>query len=274
MVVAVAGADLRPDGFDCLPAPFLRLFQRMLIGAGIEFVQFGLQLGCVVHQRSHRVVQRSSEPVDDFPDELRSYSGRVFEHVPERGRPVFDEPVPIGFDELVECVTHVRQQPAHAFVDVCPCTDLPRQVTVLDRPCAQDDRVHVRLDQRLVVEKEPGRGDLAGDDPIGSFEEVLVMRRSPALCRAERDHRSRLRRTAGAALPLGIVRRGGRDIAHVHRGECADVDTEFHGGSAHEHFSGSACSRNRVSMTLRASPSRLPVCSSASTRAASASAPT
>jgi hypothetical protein len=123
----------------------------------------------------------------------------------------------IGGDELGDLGPVVVGETADSVVQPGPRVDFLREVAMLLCVPAEHDRVRVPFDQRLVVEEEAGGCDLARDDAFGPLEEVLVVGGGPALRGAERDDGGRLGGAARAALPLRVVRRRGRHVAHVDR---------------------------------------------------------
>ena len=76
-------------------------------------------------------------------------------------------------------------------------------------------------------EIEQRRTNLAVHHALRIAEEVLVV---GALGRGVGEHQGGLPAATGAAAALGVVRRGGRQVAHVDHHQLGDVDAELHGG--------------------------------------------
>ena len=101
---------------------------------------------------------------------------------------------------------------------------------VLERPLeahaalGQPDRVHVGTTRSSLARSSRGGVTAPATMSCGA-EEVLVVR---AAGRAVGEHERGLPAAAGAAAALRVVRRRGRDVAHVDDVELGDVDAELH----------------------------------------------
>ena len=87
------------------------------------------------------------------------------------------------------------------------------------------DRMDMGANQLFVGDVNTGRGDRSGHHLLLPLEEVLVVRAAGG---AVRDHDSRLAAPAGATGALGVVGRGGGNIAKIDGVEIGDVDAELH----------------------------------------------
>ena len=85
------------------------------------------------------------------------------------------------------------------------------------------------LQQLFIGQLQGWCAHFARHHPPGIGEEVLIMGRGGA---AIAQYQGRLATPPGAAAALRVVGWCWRHIAHVHRVECRNVDTQLHGGRA------------------------------------------
>ena len=88
------------------------------------------------------------------------------------------------------------------------------------------DGVDVGAHQVAIAQVNPRRGDGAGDHAVGVFEVILVV---GAATGAVGINQGGLAATTGTAAALGVVGRGGRDVAQVDDVKLGDVHAELHG---------------------------------------------
>ena len=93
----------------------------------------------------------------------------------------------------------------------------------------------MRAEQRPVVEQEARRDDGAADDLFRPAVEVLVVRPAMRADAAEDGDQGGLPGATCTAGPLRVVGRIGRHVAHVDRGQVADVDPQLHRRRAYQH---------------------------------------